>query len=292
MIFIPTMSNWWELTGDFPAYRRATDGILKDYGYMYLLRHIETRAPARILEFGHGFNATLFEVLSGRDDVEIWGVDDYQGLGYFPDRGAWEQRHREELVERYPRARFVRGLMGLHGSARPHLPEDHFDLVCSVSVLEELRISEVIDVLTHCHALLKDGGGLINSHDVQWPHWQRAADFIDAHRQAGFDPGIDPQRQQDIAQGRSFDASEILIQNPARVMLNRKTFRGEHEPYGGHLSTIVAEVSKDAGVAPQRSPVTAARARALRALRDGQRRFPKLFRVLRRVRNLGRGRTR
>ncbi|MGD8330487.1 MAG: class I SAM-dependent methyltransferase [Acidobacteriota bacterium] len=286
------MSNWWELTGDFPSYRRATDGILKDYGYMYLLRYLQERSPARILEFGHGFNATLFEALAQRDDMEIWGVDDYQGLGYFPDREAWEQRYREELVERYPRARFVRGLMGLHGSARPHLPENYFDLVCSVSVLEEIRISEVIDVLTHCRALLKDGGSLINSHDVQLPHWQRAAQFIDAHRQAGFDPGIDPQRQQEIAQGRSFDSSEIVIQNPARVMLNKKTYRGEHEPYGGHVSTIVAQVTKDADMAARRSPTTSFRARTLRALRDGQRRFPKLFRALRRVRNLGLGRTR
>jgi len=292
MILIPTMSDWWALTAEFPAYRRATDGILKDYGYMYLLRYIEARSPARILEFGHGFNDTLFEVLAGRDDVEIWGVDDYQGLGYFPDRAAWEKRHREELIDRYPRARFVRGLIGLHGSARSFLPEGYFDLVCSVSVLEEIRISEVVDVMTHCNALLKEGGELINSHDVQLPHWQRAADFIDAHRQAGFDPGIDAQRQREIAQGRSFDGSEILIQNPARVMLNRKTFRGEHEPYGGHLSTIVAQVTKDAGVTPQPSPLTTARARGLRALRGGQRRFPRLFRARRRLRNLSRAGTR
>ena len=66
--------------------------MLKDYGYMAIMDYVDERPDAhRILEFGHGFNATLFERYGRQRDV--WGIDDCQGLSYFTtDPVEWERR--------------------------------------------------------------------------------------------------------------------------------------------------------------------------------------------------------
>jgi hypothetical protein len=103
---------------------------------MEIFTYLDEHADAmEILEFGHGFNATLFE----RYDAtrRVWGVDNWQGLHYFPsDPLEWEARFEREVRSKAPNCTFVKGLLG--SDNLPELAEGSFDVICSVSVLEEV----------------------------------------------------------------------------------------------------------------------------------------------------------
>lgn len=245
MIVIPTMAQWWELTKLFPSYQYVTDRILKDYGYLAILKYLKTHSPTRILEFGYGFNPTVFEVLEQREDVEVWGVDDYQGLHYFPEKNEWDARHKNELVDRFPRTRFVRGLLGMDSPTRQMLPENYFDFICSVSVLEEVPVSKVQDILAHCRRLLRPGGVMLNTHDICLAQWHRVGAFLKAHRAVGFPLDITPEEESKIVDEKQMDLSRVIIQNPAKIMINRKKNRGEDAAYPGHWTTLCVSVTKE-----------------------------------------------
>lgn len=91
MIFVPTVDHWWQLTREFPQFRKVSNTVLKDFGYMSLLQEIKQQRPKRVLEFGHGFNDTVFHLSANDNDIEIWGIDDFQELHYFPDKKKWEE---------------------------------------------------------------------------------------------------------------------------------------------------------------------------------------------------------
>ena len=128
-------------------FHRVSHTVLKDYGYMAIMDYLDERPDVhRILEFGYGFNATLFERYGRQRDV--WGIDDYQGLHYSaPDAVEWERRFNDEVRSRSPNCTFRRGLLGRESKA--DLPENYFDVICSVSVLEEVPIQTVRDILGH-----------------------------------------------------------------------------------------------------------------------------------------------
>jgi hypothetical protein len=135
---IPTVDDWYRLSLKYRQFHRVSNEVLKDYGYMAIMDYLDSHAANNILEFGHGWNPTLFERYGKVRN--IWGVDDYQGLAYFgtTDRDAWEKRFDDEVRSKAPRCTFVRGLLG--GSPGADLPDNYFDVVCSVSVLEEVPI--------------------------------------------------------------------------------------------------------------------------------------------------------
>lgn len=59
---IPTMDDWFALTLKYREYQRLQLTVLKDYGYMAIIDYLHAHDDAKnILEFGHGFNSTLFE---------------------------------------------------------------------------------------------------------------------------------------------------------------------------------------------------------------------------------------
>ena len=103
---------------------------------MEILKYLRTHSPTRILEFGQGFNPTLFEVVAEMEEIDVWGVDDYQGLRYCPEKDEWEAQHKTELLDRFLHVKFVRGLLGMESPTRAIIPENYFDFICSVSVLE------------------------------------------------------------------------------------------------------------------------------------------------------------
>src|SRR4026207_788159 len=74
-IRLATVDDWWRLTRDFPKFRKGSQALLKNYGYMAICEHIQRYKPQAILEFGHGFNFTLLEMF--QYDHEVWGIDDF-----------------------------------------------------------------------------------------------------------------------------------------------------------------------------------------------------------------------
>ena len=174
---------------------------------MAILDYLDSHAANNILEFGHGFNPTLLERYSKARNV--WGVDDYQGLAYFgtPDRNAWEKRFDQEVRSKAPECTFRRGLLG--GSCGADLPSNYFDVVCSVSVLEEVTIETVRDILKHAARLLKPGGALIGTHDLHAP--ERIGEYVAAHAAAGLELPIETLAPE--------INDKTLIENPTSVMI-------------------------------------------------------------------------
>ncbi len=64
-------------------------------------------------------------------------------------------------------------------------------MVCSVSVLEEVPIETVRDILKHAVRLLKPGGALIGTHDLLTAVLGRIGDYVAAHAAAGLDLPIE-----------------------------------------------------------------------------------------------------
>ena len=237
MILIPTMDDWWQLTREFPQFRKASDSVLKDFGYMSLLREIRQQRPKRVLEFGHGFNKTLFELSENDANVEMWGVDDFQGLHYFPDRKGWEETYQDELVTRFPKAKFARGLLGEHKRKSTELPEGYFDMVCSVSVLEEVPLKAATDIVSHCYQLLRPNGVFMGTHDICLRNMERIKLFIDACCACGF-------QCEGVRTPTELDGTGLLIENPTVVMLNYQNDEGEHRRYRGHWTTLLTRMLK------------------------------------------------
>jgi hypothetical protein len=141
VIEIATVDDWYELSESFPEFRRVGLTNLKDWGYMKGCSFIDGRFTdrprdknIRILEFGHGFNPYLLSRY--QDRYEVWGADRAQGLTYFSD-DKWEGRFGKEVKPVCRNVNFRRTLVGEPGQ---QLPENYFDVIVSVSVLEKMPV--------------------------------------------------------------------------------------------------------------------------------------------------------
>lgn len=245
---IPTVDDWWQLSASYPEFRCPSQTPLKDYGYLEMLRSIERLDPKRVLEFGHGLGGLAETTLYKRvDRLEFWGVDDYQGLYYYPNLIDWQKAYAD-YTARHPKVKFVRALLGPREKTRALIPENYFDLVFSVSVLEELPLKTVAEVFVHCFALLGPGGHLVFSHDLRVGHPKRLRRVLRLLRLSGFEIRA---RWKD----RFFpDWKNALLENQLMVMLyyQAEDRKDEHRHYQGNWTTFVADAVKPAR--PRQSP--------------------------------------
>ena len=242
MLKIPTVDHWYRLSLKYRQFHQVGNSVLKDYGYMAIMDYLDSHDGNNILEFGHGFNAALFEQY-GKARI-VWGVDDYQGLAYFdtPDRDAWEKRFDQEVRSKAPECTFRRGLLG--GSRSADLPDNYFDVVCSVSVLEELPIEAVCDILKHAARLLKPGGALIGTYDLLTAVPERIGEDVAAHAAAALDLPIETLAPE--------INNKTLIENPTVVMIQYQMNEPETRKYWGHFATIWTVATKPETVAHAR----------------------------------------
>jgi SAM-dependent methyltransferase len=228
MLRFATMDEWWRLTARRPDYRRESHHLLKDYGYLKLIDCVEQTRPSRLLEFGHGFNDTILRRF--QDECEVYGIDDYQALPYFPGRAEWEAMYEERLVDPCPRAHLVRGLLG-DGDV-PELEEGTFDLIASISVLEELDEEAVARVIGHAERLLAPGGLFVGTFDVPLyapGHTGRLTRSVDASGLQYVEPPA-------IESTGDFNA--LLIESPTVVMLTYQMADGDERTFRGHWGSV------------------------------------------------------
>ena len=189
----------------------------------------------RILEFGHGFNP---EVMARFQDMhEVWGADRDQGLVYFNDLD-WEAQFAEKVAPSCANVRFARELLSTQ-TENSQIPDDYFDVVLSVSVLEEVPIPVVADVVRAAFRKLRPGGVLIGTHDLQMLIVaQRLRAYLQTQREAGFSI-------EDFGAIPPPDWRGLLLENSQIVMLHYEMAEPEEtRRYWGHFGTVFTVATK------------------------------------------------
>jgi len=118
------------------------------------------------------------------------------------------------------------------------LPERSFDLVCSVSVIEELDLDTLARVLAHSYALLAPGGRFLASHDIRVRDFKRFNRLIDAVHAAGFEWNVD----RDALPWLNWDTA--LLEGQDMVMLHFQSHQGEKRHFGGNWTTLIVDAGK------------------------------------------------
>jgi len=245
MLSYGTMDEWWTLTGRYEEYRRPTHMLLKEYGYMKLFELMDERKPGRVLEFGHGFHHILMSRY--QDQCEMHGIDDFQAIDYFPPKDEWERYYETYIRDNCPRCTLHRGLLG---DPSVDLDDNSFDVIASVSVLEELPGPELHAVLSHASRLLKPGGVLAGSYDFCTERVDVLEGFIGTLRKCGFDApakGWTPDPPQ--------ERHNVLIESPSTVMMTYYMSQGENRQYRGHWSTLWFCFEKKPVAQPDATPL-------------------------------------
>lgn len=243
MIEFPTVDDWFQLARRYPDYKRVNTAVLKDYGVMRCSQYIEDTFGSRgkslrLMEFGHGFNPALLARF--QNTHEVWGVDRDQKLSYFGSRLDWDARFAREVAPLTGQVRFVRELLSRQ-TTNSEIPEDYFDCICSVSVLEEVSLDIVADIVGAAFDKLRPGGVLMGTHDVALQTAeQRMPAYIDIQRSAGFE--IDP-----LPVMPPLAPWRLLLEHGATVILHYQNAQPEAQRrYWGHFGTCFTVARKPA----------------------------------------------
>lgn len=234
MFKIATVNDWYALHRRYPEIPLSHIAVLKHYGVLAHIDFIEQTfagrgKDVRILEFGHGFAPEVIERFQHRH--EVWGADRDQGLAYFK-KINWQQMFDQQVAPRCPDVRFVRELLS---SSTPDelLPDNSFDCIASISVLEEVSVATLDDIVAGAARKLKPGGYLIGTYDVILRDAQRCvSQYLSAHEKAGL---VIVDRPANIA----LNFIDLLVENPITVMTGYQSGQPpETRQFWGHFGTI------------------------------------------------------
>jgi hypothetical protein len=231
---VPSVTDWFALTVQFPEYRRASATPIKDYGYMAIMAEVLKRNrndKCRVLEFGHMFNNELF--LKLEDQVEIWGMDDVGSEHYIPQGDAWEA-HYKYWTDQCKNTHFVRGYLGRD---MDKLPANYFDVICSVSVYDNIPFEFWPSVTEHALSALKPGGVFINTYDYAMKYREDLIKkFLETQCRAGFEVA-------DLSELPNDD--QQLIESQFSVMVYYQQAEPEEgRRYMGNFSTVLTVAQK------------------------------------------------
>lgn len=239
--WLPTMDEWWELTKNAKSFRIISSALLKDFGYLRVIADIHKKPPQAILEFGQGYCLYLLEECK-QLNLEYWAVDNFSGVDYY------SQNFREEYeshVKPYEKSYLIDGLIGDLDNLGSKIPENHFDLICSFSVLEHVLPPDMPNVLDHCHRLLKPGGCLTGTFDVPVLETGPAIRFIRALFDHGFELRITNETRAALLDYKAMNWERLILENPTSVMLGYQHAEDEDRRYAGQWTTLFFRAYKE-----------------------------------------------
>ena len=172
MFELGTTDHWWPSAKKYPLLSNHLN-TLKPMGYGHVAAFLEEYNSKKVLEVGHGAGSLLFDIF--KDSAELWGLDDVVEDSLVLDNDL------EWMKEEYPSVKFVRGLLG---SNVKELPDNYFDMVCSVSVIEHIPLDVLDKAFEETFRILKPGGILCHSYDIYFK--QNTKPVFDAIEKAGF----------------------------------------------------------------------------------------------------------
>lgn len=131
------------------AYASATPNNLKDIQDHYILSKLSAMKGGRVLEVGGGD----CRVLRGfTNTLECWNAEKFTGAGIGP---------KSEI--RYPG---LRNALTHLGEFSDELPDNYFDLVFSISVVEHIEDDQLKDFFRDIARVLKPGGRSVHAIDL------------------------------------------------------------------------------------------------------------------------------
>jgi len=172
MFEIGKTDHWWEIAKRHESLSNHPN-TLKPLGYAHIVNLIENFKPQRVLEVGHGAMSFIFQIFS--EKIEMWGLDDV-----IEDSSVYEQDLKNVRIWN-PKVKFVKDLLGRFSK---ELPDNYFDLVYSVSVIEHIPHEILPSVFEDSYRILKPGGILSHSYDVYYK--QSTKEVFNAYEKAGF----------------------------------------------------------------------------------------------------------
>lgn len=110
----------------------------------------------RVIEIGGGASRTLPPLR--KRGIECWNADKLSGFANGPLEGTPGIRNLEAAGIKIVRT-FV-------GDFSPELPSDYFDVAYSISVLEHLNASQLVDCFRDAARILKPGGRIYHAVDL------------------------------------------------------------------------------------------------------------------------------
>lgn len=158
MFELATTDHWWEMAKKYPVLSNHPN-ILKPLGYAFIMNLIETYKPRTVLEVGHGSGTYLFQLFKDNKDVELWGLD-----AEVKDSSV-SVEDLKNVREWNPHVKFVEGLLGTNVK---ELPDNYFDLVYSVSVIEHIPHEYLPSVFEETYRILSPGGIISHTYDVYY----------------------------------------------------------------------------------------------------------------------------
>lgn len=152
-------------------------GRIKDYQNVFVLDYVVRFLPngGRVLEIGGGSCAMLRSLnknMPGK--FECWNLDPLEGAGNGPV-SASKAKPGEGGMGRIPGVKTVEEKVGVFSKS---LPDDYFDLVFSISVLEHIPLAEWPTCFKDMRRVLKTGGYCVHSVDLHPLDAQTAADRL------------------------------------------------------------------------------------------------------------------
>ena len=162
--------HWWEIAKRHPILSNHPN-TLKPLGYAHIVNLIESFKPKTVLEVGHGAMSFIFKIFA--DKVEMWGLDDVI------EDSSVSAEDLENVRLWNPQVKFVAGLLGNNVK---DLPDNYFDLVYSVSVIEHIPHNVLPAVFEDTFRILKPGGIVSHSYDVYYK--QSTKEVFDAYEGA------------------------------------------------------------------------------------------------------------
>ena len=164
--------HWWEIAKRYPSLSNHPN-TLKPLGYCHIVNLIENFKPKRVLEVGHGAMSFIFQIFA--DKLEMWGLDDV-----IEDSSVYEEDLKNVRLWN-PKVTFVKDLLGRFSK---ELPDNYFDLVYSVSVIEHIPHDVLPAVFEDTYRILKPGGIVSHSYDVYYK--QSTKEVFNGYENAGF----------------------------------------------------------------------------------------------------------
>lgn len=122
----------------------------------WLRRHLSGLDEGAIVEIGGGASRTITEF--ARRGLDSWNCDRFEGMAKGPlkDNPAIEGQKRAGVTIREV---YI-------GEYSPDVPDAHFDVAYSISVMEHLDAKAIAGCFRDCHRILKPGGRMIHLVDL------------------------------------------------------------------------------------------------------------------------------